>query len=335
MRKRTGAASGTPEARSLRLLPLLLLLVLLAGCGGGEAPPVSPEATPSPALPPVEETPAPMPEPTPEPTPTPTPEPTPAPTPEPAPTPAPEPEPSPAAVPIPELTPDPEQEDVTFVPPVSADAFFDGSLFIGDSILEGIRLYVVQRRAAETTLGSAEFLTSQAGIALKDLLGERDWGLGYRYQGESLPLEEILSRIAPARVFLLLGLNDLADEDGNDAAAVVERYGRFLDKLREWLPEAELTVLLNPPKVASAWLPDYTANRAFSNELIREFDRGLRALCEEREIPWVDLYAALADEDGNLPDQYCRDGFLHLSSEGAALAVQALYDYASEKGAEP
>jgi lysophospholipase L1-like esterase len=238
-------------------------------------------------------------------------------------------------VPIPELTPDPELEDVPFVPPVSADAFFDGSLFIGDSILEGIRLYVIQSRATETTLGSAEFLTSQAGIALKDLLGERDWGLGYRYQGESLPLEEILSRIAPTRVFLLLGLNDLADEDGNDAAAAVERYGRFLDRLGEWLPEAEVTVLLNPPKVDSSWLPDYTANRAFSNELIREFDQGLRTLCEEREIPWVDLYAALADEDGNLPDRYCRDGFLHLSSEGAALAVQALYDYASEKGAEP
>ncbi len=238
-------------------------------------------------------------------------------------------------MPIPELTPEPGSELIPFVPPERIDAYFDGSLFIGDSILEGIRLYVTQRRATETTLGSAEFLASQAGISLKDLLGERDWGLGYRYQGESQPLEDILSRIAPAKVFLLLGLNDLADTDGNDVPAIVERYGRFLDWLRELLPDAELTLLLNPPKVASSWLPDYTANRAFSNELIREFDQGLRTLCEEREIPWVDLYAALADEDGNLPDRYCRDGFLHLSSEGAALAVQALYDYASEKGAEP
>ena len=231
-------------------------------------------------------------------------------------------------MPTPEPSPPPTPEPT----PTRNDAFFDASLFIGDSILEGIRLYTVQNRNKETTLGSAEFLTSQAGIALKDLLGERDWGLGYRYRGESLPLEEILARIGPSRVFLLLGLNDLADEDGNDAAAAVERYGRFLDKLQEWLPEAELTVLLNPPKVASSWLPDYTANREFSNELIRDFDEGLRSLCEERGVPCVDLYAALADGEGFLPTRYCSDGFLHLNGDGAAAAVQALYDYAAERG---
>ena len=315
------------SVRSQRLLSLVLLSVLLlSGCGGREKspPPAAPAVgTEAPAPPRKTMTPAP------EPSSTPTPAPAPEPTPEPTPEPVAEPAPIPTPTTIPEPTPAPEAPPTL---PEKNDAYFDGSLFIGDSILEGVRLYVAQKRASETTLGSAEFLTSQSGIALKDLLGERDWGLRYRYRGESLPLEEILAEIAPARVFLLLGLNDLADADGNDASAVAERYGRFLELLETLLPEAEVIVLLNPPKTASVWLPEYTANRDFSNGLIRDFDEALRSLCGEREVPWVDLHAALSDENGVLPESYCRDGFLHLSNEGAAAAVRALYEFAAERG---
>ena len=84
--------------------------------------------------------------------------------------------------------------------------------------------------------------------------------------------------------------------------------------------------------MASKWLPSYTENRNFGNELIDEFVAALIDLCNQRGIPWVDLHACLSDEAGALPDDFCRDGYLHLSNAGAQVAVEALYAFAADKG---
>lgn len=211
------------------------------------------------------------------------------------------------------------------------DSYFDDALFIGDSIMEGIRQYVATQRKETATLGEARFLTSVAGITLADLTGENDNCFLYSYRGEEAPLEELVADIAPHRIFLLLGLNDLSAADPS-VERTVERYGGLIDSLEKLLPEGEVIVLTNPPKVASKWLPAYTANRNFNNELIDEFVTALIDLCEQRGIPYVDIHACLSNEDGVLPDDFCRDGYLHLSNTGAQAAVDALYAFAADKG---
>lgn len=228
--------------------------------------------------------------------------------------------PSPALpLPTPSPTPFPESEEGNY---------FDDALFVGDSILEGIRQYVAAQRQEGEMLGTAQFLTTTMGISLADLVGDREVGVQFSYQGEERPLEDIVADIAPRRVFLLLGLNDLASDPDPSVEDVANRYTRLILSLRSACPGVEFIVITNPPKVASRWLPDYTVNRGFGNELIREFVDELRAVCPEWNIPYVDAYEALRDENGALPDDCCRDGFVHLDHRGAAVVVEALEAFA-------
>ncbi len=239
-------------------------------------------------------------------------------------------QPSEQVVPTQMASPSPPTEEVTPTPPVELDerAFFDDALFVGDSIMEGIRQYVMAQRQEGEMLDSASFLTSTMGVSLAGLLGEQPPNIQFTYQGAERPLDEIIADIAPRRVFLLIGLNDLASDPDAAAADCVDRYARLVDRLQASCPDTEFIIITNPPKAASAWLPSYTANRGFNNQLIGEFVEALVNMCRERNIPYVDAYAALKDENGALPDDFCRDGFIHLNHQGAAVVVEALESFA-------
>lgn len=211
------------------------------------------------------------------------------------------------------------------------DAFFDRSVFIGDSIMEGVRQYVAQERKTRTTLGGAKFLTSIAGIALADLVGDRDLGIYYSYKGKEQPLSDILAQMDVERVFLLIGLNDLAGYADAEVGTVIDRYGRLIDSLRAQIPGVDIIVLTNPPKVSSSWLPDYTTNRSFGNALINAFDEALIDLCGAKGVAYIDTHAKLMNAKGVLPDEWCRDGYIHLNNEGSAVVVEALYAYAENR----
>lgn len=251
------------------------------------------------------------------------PEPTPLEEPAPEPTPKPTPEPTP----VPTATAEPTSSEVSSA---RLEAYFEDTVFIGDSIMEGVRQYVAKNRGKEPTLGSAQFLTSTIGVSVAELLEGEKEGPFYRYNGESRPLLQILARMDCSRIFLQLGLNDMAAANPVVETSV-EQYGRLIDLLQSAVPGAEIIVITNPPKVASNWLPSYTPNRNFGNELITEYVDGLIRMCDARGIPYVDAHAALLDENGALPDNYCRDGFVHLNDAGAKVVVEELYRFAAER----
>lgn len=256
-------------------------------------------------------------------------------TPDPALVDEPDPEPTPESTPEPAATPEPDPStapEVTsaVISPEQLEAYFEDSVFIGDSIMEGVRLYVARNRTREPTLGNAQFLTSTVGVSVAKLLEDERGGPYYRYNGESQYLRQILPQMDCRRIFLQLGLNDMAAVNPVVEQSV-EKYSRLIDLIQSMAPDAEIIVIANPPKVGSAWLPDYTPNRNFGNALISEFVEALIQMCEEREIPYVDAHAALQDGNGVLPDEYCSDGFVHLNEAGAIALVEELYRFAAER----
>ena len=280
-----------------KLALLLAMLLALTAC--------APEAAPAPEVP---EVPAPAPEPIPESVP------------EPAPIPEPEPIPEPA--PVPEPVPEPE--------PAWDDAWFSDALFVGDSIMEGVRQYVVKARKTGTVLGEAQFLTSTTGISLADLLGEGD-GDQFRYGKVQGDIGTVAESMGAKKLFLLLGLNDLAGTT-DPVETVADRYIRLLDGLRD--RGFELYVLLNPPKVASSWIPKYTTNQDFGNRLIDAFVTQLTARLEQSGYAYIDTHTALSNEQGYLPDDWCRDGYVHINDTASAVLAETVCEYLKQKPAE-
>lgn len=237
----------------------------------------------------------------------------------------------------PEIPETPEAPEAPVVPEVPEepqpnlknDEYFNGTLFVGDSIMEGIRQYVAKERKNDTVLGDAKFVTTTIGITVSDLTGHSDNGIYYTYKGEETPIEDILTSISPKRVFYLLGLNDLAA--GNDNQLTADRYGELIDNTKILLPSAEVIVIANPPKVRSQWLPAYVKNREFDNALIADLVERLRNVCDEKQVEFVDIHTALSNESGALDDAMCRDGYVHLNDEGAKVVVDTLYKFAEYK----
>lgn len=147
-------------------------------------------------------------------------------------------------------------------------------------------------------------------------------------RGRNGPWRILWRTLRPRRVFLLLGLNDLASDPDPVIADIVDRYIHLIDNLQTACPGVECIIITNPPKVASRWLPDYTANRHFGNALIGEFVDALTQMCRENNIPYVDAYECLKNENGALPDDCCRDGYVHLNHRGAAVVAKSLEAFA-------
>ncbi|MDR1639287.1 MAG: GDSL-type esterase/lipase family protein [Clostridiales bacterium] len=300
------------------IVALLLLLVLLPSCQALEpnsleqiaAP--SPEATPSPS-----------------PVPTLTEEPTVAPA-----TDEPSEEPSPDVAPetdYPEPETDPPELETNSPEPENPknDAYFDSAVFIGDSVMEGIRQYVARSRKEEAMLGEARFVTTTNGLAIADVVGDWDRGLMFSYKGVEAPLSDIVSGMGAERFILLFGLNDLSADLKPSVPDVIDRYMRMIAMIREASQGAEIIVLASTPKTVSNWLPPYVLNNGFDNELISSFVDGLAAMCQSEGIGYIDIHSVLMDESGALPAEYSRDDFVHLNDAGAKIVVDMLYDYAS------
>lgn len=206
------------------------------------------------------------------------------------------------------------------------DEYFNSSLFVGDSIMEGIRQYVARVRKEGTLLGDARFVTTTVGISVADLTGDRDEGIYLSYRGEEMPIGDIIGEIGAKRVFFLVGLNDLAA--GFDNETTVERYVKLINTLKAEFTHTEFIVITNPPKVESQWLPSYVKNKDFNNELILDFVTRLKSLCEENGIDFVDIYTPLSNENGALDNDNCRDGYVHLNDNGSKIVVDTLYKFA-------
>lgn len=297
---------------ALLLAMLLALLLALTACAPeGAVPAPAPEApAPAPQTPPP-------PIPDPEPPAEPEPELAPEPSPEPVPVPDPEPEPDP------EPMPEPEPE------PAWDDSWFDDAIFVGDSIMEGVRQYAVKARKTGDLLGKAQFLTSTTGISLADLLGEGD-GDQFRYGKVQGDIGTVAESMGGKKLFLLLGLNDLAGTT-DPADVVADRYIRLLDGLRD--RGFQLYVLLNPPKVASSWIPKYTTNRDFGNRLIDAFVAELTARLEQSGYAYIDTHTALSNAQGFLPDDWCRDGYVHINDTASAVLLDTVCEYLKQKPA--
>ncbi len=110
----------------------------------------------------------------------------------------------------------------------------------------------------------------------------------------------------PAKIFLLVGVNDVSHDLGIDS--IVDAYSQLVDMMRASMPRTEIYVQSMLPINISYGMYKGMTGR---DQEIRDINARLQPIVEAKGCTWIDLYSHLSDEEGHMKAEYTNDG-LHL-----------------------
>ncbi|MDL2225883.1 GDSL-type esterase/lipase family protein [Eubacteriales bacterium OttesenSCG-928-M02] len=211
---------------------------------------------------------------------------------------------------VPEETPDSTPVEVTAE---AKEAFYANVAFLGDSVSLKLRNYAADKgRIAE-----AKFLVAGSFGVSHGAKGT----LNISYQGQELRPEDAIQLSGAQRVFIMLGINDVALY-GVDKT--MENWSTLLGNIREKNPTVEVYIQSIPPIAKGG------EKNGLTNALVNKYNERLQLFCAEEGLMFVDTHKVLADEEGYLKKEYCSDNFIHLTDAGCEAWVEALYETASQ-----
>lgn len=220
------------------------------------------------------------------------------PTPSPAPTAA-EAAPEPTQPPAEGETP-PGEEVQAPAEQVDSDAWFSDAVLIGDSRVDGLRLY-----SGITT--EATFL-EHTGLTVYEV---KDGKKVIRRDGEKISVLDALSGGSYGKVYIALGINELGYFDPTGFA---ETFGEVVESIQALLPDAKIYIQsLIPVNTAKCKAND--AAYYITNEAIASYNEALATYFADKDVYLLGVPEELVDETGELLSEYCADG-VHFKRDG-------------------
>ena len=203
-----------------------------------------------------------------------------------------------------------------FVPESEAvDAgWYDDAVFLGDSRLDGFRLYAGPPGATYFTEVGAKALS----IAEKNTERLAD--------GSKVPILKALEGRTFSKVYLNLGMNNLGDYDLQKE--FVEAYADDIDRIRAIQPDCDIYLMtLFPVTAEQEAKGSYVNNRA-----IDDLNSCIRYLAAQKGTYLLEVDGLLRDGDGNLPSEDSFDG-IHLTPDACKLWRSYLDTHTIQKSA--
>ncbi|MDE5679867.1 MAG: hypothetical protein K2I01_05485 [Lachnospiraceae bacterium] len=194
--------------------------------------------------------------------------------------------------------------------------YFGDSVFIGDSIMAGFRNYSANQ---ETYVQNIQFLAEVSyGVrnALKPLDSSRTHP---KYNGEKYLVWDAIPLTGCKRAFIMLGLNDIGIWGPEKTC---DKYKELIDKILENSPELEIHI------VSITYTLEDAGKDALNNVNIAAYNTLLQEMAEENGWGYLDLCTVISDGNGNLAEDYCSDGFVHLKKTAYSLWEAELINYA-------
>ena len=242
------------------------------------------------------------------------------------PTPSPAPSPTPVPTPVPTPTPEPTPEPITQERLDSGefDRFFDGTLFLGDSLTDMFGGYVRKcRETEEGLLGSAQ-LFGVTSMSVKIACTDRpSSGISFRYRGKAVSITEIIRQTEAKRVFIMLGVNDIGSRSWD---TVQEYFATLIDVISEKCPDTEIIIQGILPVTKR-----YIGEHKVSIERWNSFNAILAEICEEHGAAFLDFSKLFMDENGYLDRKLSSDNLFHLNETGEAMWIRVLRLYAAQQ----
>ena len=209
----------------------------------------------------------------------------------------------------------PETEQViqgagrTIVPvPANADEAFEKTVFVGDSICSGLRVY--------------GFMPDNNCLAEGSVGAWSIFNYNFTVDGMEYDLITALTKVDPSFVVFSMGMNDIniTDEDG-----FLENYDEILSKTHEALPDAKLFVCSITPTLNA---------ESFKNSRIDSFNEAMSKHLEGSDYYFIDVTSYFKDASSNsLKEEYSAGDGIHLSTTAYEVLKNAVYEFYKSIGA--
>ena len=211
------------------------------------------------------------------------------------------------------------------------DAYFNDSVFVGNSIMLHYKNYVTRRRGSDSTfLGSAKFHTSASFSCYNNMQPISDSSTHPLYQGEKMKIEDAVAAMGAKTVYFSgMALNEIGIF-GAEASA--ENLASVVDAIKAKSPDVKIVILANTYMVKN-----FNTYQKLHNGSISEYNNLLLDYCNENGYDFVDISTPLVG-GGCLADKYCTDNAeggsgCHLTADAYAIWTAVLRDYAKAEQA--
>ena len=174
------------------------------------------------------------------------------------------------------------------------DSFFDDAAFMGNSLMDGFRLFsglttCDYYAATSMTVVAA---TSNACITLDN--------------GNAGTLVDGLTQKPYGKIYILLGINEI----GFETQTFIDYYSAMLDTIIAAQPDCDIYIMgITPVSEVKS-----SSSTTFNMTRINEYNTSLRQLAADKGCYYMDLVSALAGPDGYLPSSETTDG-VHFSAK--------------------
>lgn len=189
--------------------------------------------------------------------------------------------------------------------------YFDRAVLIGDSVSQGWNIY-------ESPMKAHAFVCAYKSIGPSAIVNKQtlDPGQGSG-RGQEVGFDTIVNS-QPKRMYILLGANALVRDGEAVEQSFLAYYSQMLDMFREAVGgEVKIYVESVTPVRPGVSQP------GLYKERIERVNNQLAALAQEKGCYFVNLYEALADENGDLRAELAAADGVHLKAE--AYTVMAEY----------
>ena len=137
---------------------------------------------------------------------------------------------------------------------------------------------------------------------------------GYKYFGLLDRMDTSIKNLQPARVYLLIGVNDMLP-GGPPMANMKLAYNHLLDEIIKDAPGAEIYV--------QSILPVSKPEFEYMKKPIIQLNREIKKLADEKHLHFVDLYPHFVNDKEDLKPELTVDG-VHLTPAGYDLWIKVL-----------
>ena len=121
-------------------------------------------------------------------------------------------------------------------------------------------------------------------------------------------------------LFRSLGMNDISIL-GLEGAR--DQYKALIDKILETSPDIEIHI------ISVTYTLEGQGKGKLNNDNLAQYNILLQEMAEENGWGYIDLCTPISDGNGNLAEEYCSDGFVHLSNSAYSVWEARLTDYAN------